>query len=122
MKDRFQRLMLSRIASHGLFVWGFWGNAKIRETLLKILHNVFPHSFNVCRRDSSRRDESGHLVHKPLKNSHSKLQVDDGIGEVETSNANAHSNLGLWGSGCSGCLGGDIPRLRVFFVNLRRNQ
>jgi hypothetical protein len=51
------------------------------------------------------------------RNAHAELKVDNCIGEVETSNVNAHSGLRLWDSGCGVRLGDSVPRLRVFFVD-----
>ena len=111
------------IAMHVLLaILRFWGDSEVRKTLLKILHYVCPDSIYVSLRERAGRNESDHLVHEPLHNTHAELKVDDCIGEVETSNVNAHSGLRLWDSGCGVRLDDSVPRLRIFFVNSGRYE
>jgi hypothetical protein len=105
------------IAMHVLLAVLFWCNAKVWIPLLHILHHLLSDRFKVSLRKSTRRNKSDHLVHEPLHNAHAELKVDNCIGEVETSNVNAHSGLRVWDSGCGVRLGDSVPRLRVFFVD-----
>jgi len=123
MKPRFRRGTGWRLLSHALFAKLFFGDSRIRITLLKVCKNLFSNSFNFCLVKRPELPPLAESINDSLKNAESELKIEDRICNINSSDRNAHDYLRLFdGGGWRIGVGDHIPRFRIVFVGDGREK